>query len=333
MFAVEPILTWWVSLLRNTSYLSSYVIPLSCGVFECVLPNPFNLSLITNHWSLVSPHFASPDNLLPPEYWQHFDLLRYPPRHRQHRENKTKSNAGGDESTDSVFRDDVGTVEFSKVACDEVGCADSTENWLCLGCGGVFCSRFVKSHMQAHYLAHSRATTCNNLSSCSSSSSVSNSSSGVCLPPSSVPATATASATASLSSSANSFAYSPADSLSGDINSKHCLGLSLSDLSCWCSEVIVVACDILPLYASLTSFTLYIAFLYLSWMVFIRSCSVKVTWRILWCTPHRWALNPFSCTYLHTYNTVRSINIVFCVMLDSHYVLQSIAIIHAIECT
>jgi len=30
-------------------------------------------------------------------------------------------------------------------------CGDSTENWYCLTCGGVFCSRYVKGHGLAHY--------------------------------------------------------------------------------------------------------------------------------------------------------------------------------------
>ncbi|KAI8906231.1 hypothetical protein DFJ77DRAFT_478067 [Powellomyces hirtus] len=30
-------------------------------------------------------------------------------------------------------------------------CGDSNENWRCVECQGIFCSRYVQGHMQAHY--------------------------------------------------------------------------------------------------------------------------------------------------------------------------------------
>lgn len=144
-----------------------------------------------------SPHFASRENLLPQEYWQDFDLLRLPSRRR---ETNAKSSSA---STSSACR-----VEFSEVGCDD--CGDTGENWLCLGCGGVFCSRFVLGHMQAHCLAHTASTS----TTCSSSDGDGSVSS-------------TATATAFLTSSDNG----------ANLSMKHCLALSLSDLSCWCSAV------------------------------------------------------------------------------------------------
>ena len=35
-----------------------------------------------------------------------------------------------------------------KLICAE--CKDETENWVCLKCGGVFCSRYVNEHMVKH---------------------------------------------------------------------------------------------------------------------------------------------------------------------------------------
>lgn len=29
-------------------------------------------------------------------------------------------------------------------------CGDSTENWICIACGGVFCSRYIGAHMSEH---------------------------------------------------------------------------------------------------------------------------------------------------------------------------------------
>lgn len=31
-----------------------------------------------------------------------------------------------------------------------MACNDTTENWLCLGCGSVLCSRYIKGHMAEH---------------------------------------------------------------------------------------------------------------------------------------------------------------------------------------
>ena len=30
-------------------------------------------------------------------------------------------------------------------------CNDSTENWICLTCGEIYCSRFVNGHMATHF--------------------------------------------------------------------------------------------------------------------------------------------------------------------------------------
>jgi NAD-dependent histone deacetylase SIR2 len=35
-----------------------------------------------------------------------------------------------------------------EVGCKE--CGDSSENWVCIPCGGVFCSRYVNAHMSIH---------------------------------------------------------------------------------------------------------------------------------------------------------------------------------------
>ena len=38
---------------------------------------------------------------------------------------------------------------FSLRQCSQ--CHHEPENWLCLGCGAVFCSRYVNSHMLEHF--------------------------------------------------------------------------------------------------------------------------------------------------------------------------------------
>ena len=38
---------------------------------------------------------------------------------------------------------------FSLQQCSQ--CHHEPENWLCLGCGAVFCSRYVNSHMLEHF--------------------------------------------------------------------------------------------------------------------------------------------------------------------------------------
>lgn len=82
-----------------------------------------------------SPHFITP-SLLPPEHWLSFDLLRplHPPP------TAAASSA----------------AHFVDVGCQD--CGDRAENWLCLGCGVVLCSRFVNSHMQAHCHPSSSST-------------------------------------------------------------------------------------------------------------------------------------------------------------------------------
>lgn len=43
------------------------------------------------------------------------------------------------------------------------GCADcghAGENWLCLGCYGVFCSRYVNGHASAHHDQSHHAINC-----------------------------------------------------------------------------------------------------------------------------------------------------------------------------
>jgi len=130
--------------------------------------------------SLNCPHFSSRDNLLPAEHWSGFVL--------GHTSSSTES---GEQPAG-----EHPTVEFAEVACRD--CGDSSENWLCLGCGGVFCSRFVHGHMQAHVV------------SCS----------GEGLRP--------------VASASSSSTVDPSSTSSA----RHCLALSLSDLSCWCA-----ACD------------------------------------------------------------------------------------------
>lgn len=44
-------------------------------------------------------------------------------------------------------------VVDARAVCKAVGCGDATENWLCLTCGTVACSRYVKGHMAEHGVA------------------------------------------------------------------------------------------------------------------------------------------------------------------------------------
>eukprot|EP01122_Echinamoeba_exundans_P007554 TRINITY_DN2349_c0_g1_i3.p1 TRINITY_DN2349_c0_g1~~TRINITY_DN2349_c0_g1_i3.p1 ORF type:complete len:170 (-),score=31.27 TRINITY_DN2349_c0_g1_i3:35-544(-) len=44
---------------------------------------------------------------------------------------------------------DVISKAFEEGSCH--GCADKTENWVCLHCGQVNCSRYVNSHASKHY--------------------------------------------------------------------------------------------------------------------------------------------------------------------------------------
>ncbi|CAG8595263.1 3731_t:CDS:2 [Ambispora leptoticha] len=51
---------------------------------------------------------------------------------------------------------DVSFLEWSQVPVDVVKqecqmCHDKEENWRCLKCQGVFCSRYVNGHMNKHY--------------------------------------------------------------------------------------------------------------------------------------------------------------------------------------
>lgn len=51
---------------------------------------------------------------------------------------------------DAAPAPEEGIIVDTKAGCVSEGCDDKTENWYCLICKAVFCSRYVHGHMVQH---------------------------------------------------------------------------------------------------------------------------------------------------------------------------------------
>ncbi|KXS08778.1 hypothetical protein M427DRAFT_76193 [Gonapodya prolifera JEL478] len=103
---------------------------------------------------------------------------------------------------DAVFLRDSVSIALD-VPCSV--CTDTSENWICLSCYDVFCSRYVNSHMLSHFESSKL---------CGSSLSA-----------------------ASTSGSSGSATTATASTATADqTGHPHCVAASFTDLSFWCFE-------------------------------------------------------------------------------------------------
>lgn len=80
------------------------------------------------------PHFAQETNLLPPEHWT----------------------ISADTNINSVNTEqDPVSIDIPTSQCNT--CQDTSENWICLSCKAISCSRYVSGHSREHFNATEHA--------------------------------------------------------------------------------------------------------------------------------------------------------------------------------